>query len=369
MAAIIELYANNAYSTLASSTTTSATTLTVVNGSSFPSPVSGKEFFRMTITGSSSPNTVIEIVYVTARSGNTMTVIRGQEGTSGVAWSLNDLCANEATAGTYNQFVQPYTGIDTGSTNAYVVSTPQHESAYYTGMPVVFYTLNANTTTAPTLNLNGIGARTIRNADGSSLAAGQIPANTPVYLMYSSIDATWRLQSPIGFQQSITGGASSIVSSNLLALKALISDGSGKVGASVTTSQELSRLAGVTSSVQSQLNAKTAFSDFISSASVPGFQKLAGGIILQWGSLSVNASFKTVTFPVTFPNGCLLGYATEGYGASPGIAKQPTWYGVDMANTNSSTMRVYGLEFITGSGWVYPTPSTAIVCNWFAIGY
>lgn len=362
MAAIIELYANNAYSTLASSTTTSATTLTVVNGSSFPSPVSGKEFFRMTITGASSPNTVIEIVYVTARSGNTMTVIRGQEGTSGVAWSLNDLCANEATAGTYNQFVQPYTGIDTGSTNAYVVSTPQHESAYYTGMPVVFYTLNANTTTTPTLNLNSIGARTIQNANGSPLAAGQIPANTPVYLMYSSVDATWRLQSPVGFQQLITGGASSIVSSNLLALRALISDPSGKVGASVTTSQELSRLAGVTSSVQNQLNAKTAFSDFESG---PGYQKLASGLIIQWGNsnnIPAGSQTRVVNLAIPWVNGYLAGCVSDvGIGCVP--------YGIG-AGTSNSTIRIYAPYAILNGGVASTTPQArgTTSTSWIAIG-
>ena len=62
-----------------------------------------------------------------------------------------------------------------------------------------------------------------------------------------------------GKQATITGGASTITSSNLTASRALISDGSGKVAVSSTiTSTELGYLNGVTSDIQTQLNAKQA---------------------------------------------------------------------------------------------------------------
>jgi hypothetical protein len=57
-------------------------------------------------------------------------------------------------------------------------------------------------------------------------------------------------------QATITGGATSIASANLTASRALVSDASGKVGASAVTSTELGYLDGVTSSVQTQLNGK-----------------------------------------------------------------------------------------------------------------
>jgi hypothetical protein len=57
---------------------------------------------------------------------------------------------------------------------------------------------------------------------------------------------------------AITGGASSIVSSNLTGNRALISDAGGKVGVSPVTSVELSYLSGVTSAIQTQLNSKQA---------------------------------------------------------------------------------------------------------------
>lgn len=56
----------------------------------------------------------------------------------------------------------------------------------------------------------------------------------------------------------ITGGASSIVSANLTASRALASDGSGKVAVSAVTTTEQGYLSGVTSAIQTQLNAKQA---------------------------------------------------------------------------------------------------------------
>ena len=59
-----------------------------------------------------------------------------------------------------------------------------------------------------------------------------------------------------GKQATITGGATTITSSNLTASRALISDANGKVAVSAVTSTELGYLDGVTSAIQTQLNAK-----------------------------------------------------------------------------------------------------------------
>lgn len=57
-------------------------------------------------------------------------------------------------------------------------------------------------------------------------------------------------------QPTITGGATTIASSNLTANRALISNGSGKVAVSNVTSTELGYLDGVTSAIQAQLDGK-----------------------------------------------------------------------------------------------------------------
>lgn len=61
-------------------------------------------------------------------------------------------------------------------------------------------------------------------------------------------------------QATITGGATTILSSNLTASRALVSDASGKVAVSAVTSTELGFIDGVTGNVQTQLNGKAATS-------------------------------------------------------------------------------------------------------------
>ena len=55
---------------------------------------------------------------------------------------------------------------------------------------------------------------------------------------------------------TFNGAISTIKDSNLTASRALISDSNGKIAVSAVTSTELSYLGGVTSNVQTQLNAK-----------------------------------------------------------------------------------------------------------------
>jgi hypothetical protein len=59
-----------------------------------------------------------------------------------------------------------------------------------------------------------------------------------------------------GKQDAITGAASTITTSNLTPSTALVSNGGGKVASSAVTTTELGRLVGVTSDIQTQLDAK-----------------------------------------------------------------------------------------------------------------
>ena len=72
----------------------------------------------------------------------------------------------------------------------------------------------------------------------------------------SSTDATTVKAAIETKQATITGAATTIVSSDLTASKALISNASGKVAVSSVTSTELGYVSGVTSSIQTQLDNK-----------------------------------------------------------------------------------------------------------------
>lgn len=82
-------FANNAATTLASGITNSATSLTVASGAGalFPA-LSGSQYFYCTLENSAG--TVREIVKVTARSTDTFTITRAQDGTTGQAFSTGD---------------------------------------------------------------------------------------------------------------------------------------------------------------------------------------------------------------------------------------------------------------------------------------
>lgn len=75
----------------------------------------------------------------------------------------------------------------------------------------------------------------------------------------------------LGIQDSITGAASTIVSEDLTASMALVSDENGKVAASTITTTELGYLGGVTSNVQTQIDtlaAGTVYYEVLSTSDV-----------------------------------------------------------------------------------------------------
>ncbi len=84
------LYSNNAATALAASITSTATSFSVVTGKGalFPAIVGG-DYFYATLISASDSNT-LEVVKVTARSTDTFTVVRAQDGTTGTAFSAGD---------------------------------------------------------------------------------------------------------------------------------------------------------------------------------------------------------------------------------------------------------------------------------------
>jgi hypothetical protein len=107
---------------------------------------------------------------------------------------------------------------------------------------------------ATTITSSDLTASRALESNGSGKVA--VSSVTSTELGYVS-GVTSGLQTQIdGKQATITGAATSITSSDLTSNKALTSDGSGKVAASSVTSTELGYLSGTTSAVQTQLDAK-----------------------------------------------------------------------------------------------------------------
>lgn len=76
-------YTNNASTTIAAGITDSDTTITLAtgDGAEFPTLTTGDYFFGTLVGVGTS-----EIVKVTARSSDTLTVVRGQDNTTAAAW-------------------------------------------------------------------------------------------------------------------------------------------------------------------------------------------------------------------------------------------------------------------------------------------
>src|ERR1700676_230710 len=99
-------YSNNARTTLAAPISSGATSLLLQTGmgAEFPNPAANEYFLITMIPASSAvPG---EIMWGTARSGDVVAVVRGQEGTTASSYSAGDIVSCQMTAGAYAAALQ-----------------------------------------------------------------------------------------------------------------------------------------------------------------------------------------------------------------------------------------------------------------------
>lgn len=103
---MVQLYTNNAVSTLVSSISDTALSLTVQsgNGALFPNPTGGDYFLVTLYTLSAGVESNHEIVKVTARSSDVFTIVRAQESTTARSWSAGTPIELRLTAGSIAGF-------------------------------------------------------------------------------------------------------------------------------------------------------------------------------------------------------------------------------------------------------------------------
>lgn len=106
--------------------------------------------------------------------------------------------------------------------------------------------------------ITGIKIKNSDNTYSEEIPLGVSASNVEWDSSNTLVDVIQDLQEQAGGQQTITGAASTIVSDNLTASRAVVSNASGKVAASDITSTELGYLDGVTSNIQTQLDGKQA---------------------------------------------------------------------------------------------------------------
>ncbi|MFP3798429.1 hypothetical protein [Paraburkholderia sp. SIMBA_027] len=199
----IELTSNNAKTTLEASlpaSGTGSTTLVVVSGtgSLFPQPgttnfpAGSSTFFRLSLTDSATQSKR-EIVYVTARVGDTMTVTRGQDGTTAQDWSVGDIAGLFVVAGTQANVLQAEQAqagyinyaVAGGTPNAIVATFNPALIENLTPGLVAKIQINSNNTGAVTLNLDGFGALPVVNARGAALTPNELVAGIVYNFTYN----------------------------------------------------------------------------------------------------------------------------------------------------------------------------------------
>lgn len=204
------LFSNNASTLLASNLGTGVTTATVTaaTGSEFPEIVS-PDYCICTLQDSGGN---VEYIKVTAHTAgaDTFTIERAQEGTTDQSWSTGDLFELRLTAGSLSALSTDNVSatrdsvyvlaIDDGSSlNTYVLTMNNGvggsvATSYTNGMKVLFMAPNTNTGAA-TINIDGLGTKSIRYYDSSILGANAIRINAPTIIYYDSLNDYFTLSS------------------------------------------------------------------------------------------------------------------------------------------------------------------------------
>jgi hypothetical protein len=138
------VFSNNATTALASSVTSSATSITVQDGSVFPT-LSGSDYTYITLEDLAGN---VEIVKLTARSVNVLTIVRAQDGTSARAFGIASKCELRLTAALLNEVAAQ---ADTDTNTTYTAGS----GLALTG------TVFSNTSPDRTVALTGAGATSI----------------------------------------------------------------------------------------------------------------------------------------------------------------------------------------------------------------
>ncbi|WP_237929988.1 hypothetical protein [Buttiauxella sp. S19-1] len=215
-------FGNNTASALASDITAAQTYFSVVPGAgesfaklltaeiSNPSSPHGI-YAKLTLTD--SQQTVFEICHLTAVSNDTLTVIRGQEGTTAKGWSLNDVVANFATRGSEQSFVQveqlqggDYSSATAGGApNALSISLPSTFSNNNTAdwlikIPLLVTPIATNTagvTLQITLGGKVIGTFPLYKGNKAQLDSGDIIAGVPICCILDQSKAFFNVINPV----------------------------------------------------------------------------------------------------------------------------------------------------------------------------
>lgn len=251
--------------------------------------------------------------------------------TSSIQTQLNNKVEKQSTsitAATKTKITYNSDGLVTAGADLVASDIPDLSATYIT------MTQKGTSNGVATLNANGL------------IPTNQLPSATTTTQGAVIVDSTLSSSSANPVQNSaiytalgnkqdtITGAASTITSSNMTASVVLVSDASGKVASSDTTTTELSYLNGVTSNIQDQIDALEGRGRFLS----------------VWNS--------TTGLPVTNPGTLPYTYKTGDYyivGTVGSTNYKPTgssYTGTASSTAETQTVAVNDVYYYDGTNWL-----------------
>jgi hypothetical protein len=147
------VFANNVNTKLAGNVAPTDTTITLASTANLPASIPAGEYFVVTINDAATRQN-FEVLYVTAITGATLTVLRAQEGTTALSWLVGDYVYSPPTAGQMQSFgAGGVTSFNTRTGPATLTSSDVTTALTYTPFDQAGGTIGGDTSVTGSVNV------------------------------------------------------------------------------------------------------------------------------------------------------------------------------------------------------------------------